>query len=240
MFVLTELWSDRALTRTHTSPFSVIETRYVRPSARPSAISHPHRIVQLGFLTTAARFLRQAETLQDERAEDLLSHGLWCLSLNLTEVRCPAPPLPAIEPADVARQGSSRALQGQDGKPSVHEGKLSVAGRTGSKRFTTRSGDPQEAPGPHHQKGTRAGQEETPEVTKSATSLRNRALPRSGSSAVVWGADKASVGSAAVSNDVDGSGWAGSAFGRTGGEARGAEGGFGVAGEGGTRAERGG
>lgn len=228
------------MTRTPISPFSAIATCHVRPSARPSVVSHARRIVQLGFLTTAARFLRQAETLQDERAEELLSHGLWCLSLNLTEVRCPAPPPPAIEPAAVVRQGSSRVLQGQDGKPSVHEGKLSAAGRTGSKRFTTRSGDPQEAPGPHHQKGTRAGQEEPPEVTNSATSLRNRTLPRSGSSAVVWGADRATMGSAAVSNDVDGPGWAGSAFGRTGGEALGAQGGFSVAGEGGTRTGNGG
>lgn len=206
------------------------------PSVRPSVRSHARRIVQLGFLTTAARFLLQAESLRDEKAEELLSHGLWCLSLNLTEIRCPTTPPPAIDPL-VGRQGSSRTLQDHDGKSSVQGGKLNASSRAGSKRFP-RIGDPQETPGSHHpcSKGTRAGQEETPQLTQSATSLRNRTLPSRGSAAtVLWGADRPTTGYAALSKDVDGSGGAGYVCGRSRAGALGEEGGFGVAEEGGTR-----
>lgn len=265
-------------------------------SVRPT---HPavhwlyYRIVQLGFLTTAVRFLRQAESVEDQKAEELLSHSLWCLSLHLTEIRSSitaAPPTMAPVGGQCAsrtqyqdrqssvgdgkssvfdekcgkssvkngksggfderdrkssvRDGKSGVFDEKDrkssvraGKPSVldEKGSSSVSGKVGSKRYPPRSGDLQETHGLHRQfsKLSKAGQEENSELTRSATSLRHRTLPPSGSSTVVGCADRATGSTAAVPNSGDGSGRVGSAFARS----PDGEDGFGAAGEGGTRGE---
>lgn len=209
------------------------------------------RIVQLGFLTTAARFLRQAESLQDEKAEELLAHSLWCLSVNLTEIRSSTAPPSAINP--VCEQSVLR-IHDQDGKrSSVSGNKLgssrvqdndgkqqsSVSGNNvGSKRCVPRSGEPQETLGPHHPSSsrlTKVGQEEPSELTRSVTSLRSRTLSSDGPSTIVLGFDM-STESAAVFNEADGSGGARGAFGGSGARGLSEEGAFGLAREGGKRA----
>lgn len=64
--------------------------RYRRRSADAS---HTFRLVQLGFLLKLAEFFGQAEAREDPKAQELLAHSVWHVSVTLTDIKpIPRPP----------------------------------------------------------------------------------------------------------------------------------------------------
>lgn len=113
--IMPPFWTKRqksSMNREHRR-HSLLKTRATfLPRTAPSL----SRLVQLGFLLKLEQFFGQAESQNDEKAQELLAHSMWYMSVTLTDTKPPTPPPTPPTPAPSAVRGDDGSVPSKGGQ----------------------------------------------------------------------------------------------------------------------------